>query len=350
MKKSVSLAIASIALLLLFPLRALNAQGPPALPNAFFGAVTLDGQPAPVGAQVEARGEGVLTATDDEGPEIAGNPLEVSTAGRYGGAEIYDEKLIVQGTLSAGAAISFYVNGLLAECAAPGGAWQSSWPFEPGGVTELNLRAFSTEQPTAAPSPTATTPLAATATPQPTVTPSPTGTAISATATATAQPTATLQSTATLQPTATPPTTPLAAQSTVLAVASTPIATGYPEPTVAQPLTTLPAPPTPEPTPLLPAEATVAAPDPASTAPPTDAPSTLASAQEQRAVATPTISVDTTIAALIQASTPTPAQETTGRSGLWFVLAFVGIAVVAAAVILVGGKRLPKDADDGAGA
>ena len=332
MTKSVSVAIALITLSLLLPPGVLTAQAPPAIPQAFYGMVEFDGQPAPGGTQIEARAEGVRT-------DITGNPLQVSTAGTYGGAAVFDEKLVVQGTLSAGAAISFYVNGLLAECAAPGGAWQSSWPFEPGGVTELNLRAFSTEQPTAAPSPTAT-PLAATATPQPAVTPSPTGTAIPATTTA--------QPTATLQPTAPPLTTPLAAQPTVMAAASTPIVTGYPAPTVAQPLTTLPPPPTSAPTPL-PVEATVAAPYPESTAPPNEAPSTPASPQKQEPVATPTVSVDTTIAALIQVATPTPAQETTGRSSLWFILVFVGIAVAAVAVILMGGKRPQEDANGGSG-
>jgi hypothetical protein len=65
--------------------------------------------------------------------------------------------------------------------------------------------------------------------------------------------------------------------------------------------------------------------------------------------ASPTVAVDTTIAALIQAATPAPAQETTGRSGLWFVLAFVGIAVVAVVIIVMGGKRPPADAGGGTG-
>ena len=347
MTKSVSLVVALITLSLLLPPRVLMAQAPPAIPQAFYGLVEVDGQPAPVGTQIEARAEGVRT-------DVTGNPLQVSTAGTYGGGAVFDEKLIVQGTLSTGAAISFYVNGLLAECASPGGAWQSGWPFEPGDVTELNLRAFSTEQPTAAPSPTATsipatatsipatatsipvtaTSVPATATTQPTATPPPTGTVAPLTATAppaaTAQPTA-QHSTVAAAPTATP-TDPVA--SPVI-------------PATAEPLTTLPPPPTQQAGP--PVETTSES-YPEAAASPTvasspDAPGTITPPPVETAMALPTVAVDTTIAALIQVATPAPAPEPTGRGGLWFILVFVGIAVAAVALIFMGGKRPPEDAD-----
>jgi hypothetical protein len=105
----------------------------PALPQAFYGSVIVNGQPAPVGAQVEARGAGVKTG-------IEGNPMAVTAAGKYGGPTIAERKLIVQGNIDEATPIYFFIDGVQAECAAPGGAWQSSYPFQSGTVTELNLR------------------------------------------------------------------------------------------------------------------------------------------------------------------------------------------------------------------
>ena len=39
-----------------------------------------------------------------------------------------------------GSPIEFYINGFKAECAVPGGPWQSSFPFQSQAVTELNLK------------------------------------------------------------------------------------------------------------------------------------------------------------------------------------------------------------------
>ena len=50
----------------------------PAIPHAFYGVVEINGEPASVGAQVEARGTGVLTGVD-------GNPIAVTEVGEYGG-------------------------------------------------------------------------------------------------------------------------------------------------------------------------------------------------------------------------------------------------------------------------
>lgn len=112
---------------------AVYAEDPPPAPQAFYGAVKLYGRPAPIGVQVEARGEGVLTGIED-------NPLAVTVAGQYGGPAWSDGKLFVQGMISDGTPIEFYVNGVKAECAAPDGLWASSYPFASGVVTELNLR------------------------------------------------------------------------------------------------------------------------------------------------------------------------------------------------------------------
>ena len=53
---------------------------PPPIPHSFYGAVEMEinGEPAPVGTQVEARGTGVLTG-------VSGNPITVTQAGQYGG-------------------------------------------------------------------------------------------------------------------------------------------------------------------------------------------------------------------------------------------------------------------------
>lgn len=128
-------ALLAMALLAALAAGAAQAQMP-GLPHAFWGAVTVDGGPAPVGTQIEARGEGVTRPAP-------GNPIWTMMGGLYGGAGPFDARLIAQGAIEGGAPIAFYVNGVLAECAVPGGMWQASYPFASGGVTELNLRASS---------------------------------------------------------------------------------------------------------------------------------------------------------------------------------------------------------------
>ncbi|MEM3434176.1 MAG: hypothetical protein QXP27_08370 [Candidatus Methanomethyliaceae archaeon] len=157
-----------------------EAQQPPPLPHAFYGRVEINGQPAPAGTTVEARGQGVLVG-------IPGNPISVSQPGRYGGPGGFDPKLVVQGQIAEGTAIAFYVNGIRAQCAVPGGSWQDNFPFHVGGITELNLRI--TQEGTITPVPTIT----ATITPSPTrgtvtATPSSTGTMVIPSPTSTGTP------------------------------------------------------------------------------------------------------------------------------------------------------------------
>ena len=104
----------------------------------FYGAVEVKGQPAPVGVQVEARGAGVITKSDN--PDVTDNPIVVTVAGKYGGVSLKDRKLFVQGHVAEGTPIRFYVGGVRAACALPGGAWQSSYLFRSGLITELNLK------------------------------------------------------------------------------------------------------------------------------------------------------------------------------------------------------------------
>jgi hypothetical protein len=108
---------------------------------------------------------------------LIGNPLTTTEKGKYGGRTLYDAKLVVQGNLEDGAAIAFFVNGVQAECAVPGGGWQSSYPFRSGDVTELNLRvgkgaalsgtAIPTLTPSQTPSPETSSAAEATATIRP---------------------------------------------------------------------------------------------------------------------------------------------------------------------------------------
>ncbi len=99
------------------------ANGPPALPHAFYGDVTINDSPAPTGTSVEARGEGVLT-------DIAGNPLAVTETGKYGGPGGLDPKLVVQGDIADEATITFYVNGV---------STGETYPFDSGQATEFHL-------------------------------------------------------------------------------------------------------------------------------------------------------------------------------------------------------------------
>ena len=110
-----------------------HAQQPPPWPQEFYGSVEVYGQPAAVGAQIEARGAGVKIP-------VATNPLTVTVAGRYGGPTLAEPKLGVQGAIQNGTPIEFYVDGVKAECARPDGPWQSSYPFAAGEITVLNLR------------------------------------------------------------------------------------------------------------------------------------------------------------------------------------------------------------------
>jgi hypothetical protein len=119
MKKTIILA----ALLLVTSLCAapVAAQAPP-IPHAFYGTVEINGDPAPIGTTVEARGEGVVIGE--------GNPITVTEAGKYGGPNPSEPKLVVQGDIDEGTTLTFYVDGEAAEQTAE---WHSM------GITELDL-------------------------------------------------------------------------------------------------------------------------------------------------------------------------------------------------------------------
>jgi len=93
-----------LAVLLMLCAAPVYAQSIPPLPHAFYGSVTIDGDPAPAGTEVEARGEGVATG-------IADNPTITAVRGIYGTSNPFEHRLIVQGNIDDGATITFYVNG-----------------------------------------------------------------------------------------------------------------------------------------------------------------------------------------------------------------------------------------------
>jgi len=110
------------------------ATGAPEIPHVFYGNVTMHGSPAPVDTEIEARGAGVITG-------IPYNPLTTTQIGYYGGPDHFDPKLIVQGEIEDGTALSFYVNGFHALCRDVNGSsgWLETYPFSSGSVTLLDL-------------------------------------------------------------------------------------------------------------------------------------------------------------------------------------------------------------------
>jgi len=101
------------------------ADGVPPMPHAFYGNVTINGNPAPTGTRVEARGTGVITG-------VADNPTTTTQTGVYGTSNPFEHRLLVQGNIEEGATITFYVNNTSTGQTAE---WHSS------EVTQLNLAA-----------------------------------------------------------------------------------------------------------------------------------------------------------------------------------------------------------------
>ena len=113
-----------------------SAQGPPPVPHAFYGTLLINDADAPPGTVVEARGEGVIKSSN--------NPIVTSVAGRYGGPAWSDPKLAVQGDITDGATITFWVQrptDLTPHQADQTAEWHSM------GITELNLTATITAPP-----------------------------------------------------------------------------------------------------------------------------------------------------------------------------------------------------------
>lgn len=128
-----SVTIIGTAVLLLLPAATALAEGIVELPHAFYGTLTVDGAPAPIGLQVEARGSGVRTGVD-------GNPTTTVSPGVYGTLNAYEPRLVVQGDIDDGARLDFYVSvdgstWVEAETSPADVEWHS------GEVTKVNLSA-----------------------------------------------------------------------------------------------------------------------------------------------------------------------------------------------------------------
>jgi hypothetical protein len=123
--KTKMVAFVLLAMLLALAVSPVYADEAPSLPHAFYGIVEINGSPAPVGTEVEARGEGVATGVDQ-------NPIVTTAQGEYGGSGSFDLKLLVWGNIADGATVAFYVNGFSTGQTA---TWHS------GEVTEIDLAA-----------------------------------------------------------------------------------------------------------------------------------------------------------------------------------------------------------------
>jgi hypothetical protein len=91
----------------------------PTIPHAFYGTLTMNGSPAPVGTVVKAKVVGVECGS-----------ITTTVAGQYGGSGAFDAKLTVSGDIETGATISFFVNDI---------DTGQTYAFSPGAVTQLNL-------------------------------------------------------------------------------------------------------------------------------------------------------------------------------------------------------------------
>jgi hypothetical protein len=124
--KTKMVAFVLLAMLLALVTTPVYADVAPSLPHAFYGAVEINGSPAPVGTSVKVMGDGVQTG-------VGNNPIVTIVEGEYGGGtNPMAPKLIVQGTIADGATVTFYVNGFDTGQTAQ---WHS------GYVTEVNLAA-----------------------------------------------------------------------------------------------------------------------------------------------------------------------------------------------------------------
>ena len=110
----------------------------PSLPHSFYGTVIAYGKPVSTDGIVEARVYGRAIS----GPN---NPVYVMGDSRFGGSGALDQKLIVQGGISDGAPVEFWVtdkNYLRAAKARvksvqEASGWMNSYPYQSGKTTEL---------------------------------------------------------------------------------------------------------------------------------------------------------------------------------------------------------------------
>lgn len=225
MKSRLWLLFLVITALLIFPSSFIQAATgmPQPLPVSFYGTVTVNGSPAPAGTVIKALDSG---ASPKVRVNVPGNPFTTSINGNYGAQVNTDAAMYVQGELTEGIVVTFYVNGVST------GKTYTLKSTDFGENININLSATITAPPTGGgggEAPPTTTPPPTTTVP-PTTTPaqttpiaspigsqpSPTG---SATPTSTTTPTTSLGNTVTPPPTSSvaplpPPTSTSPASST----------------------------------------------------------------------------------------------------------------------------------------
>lgn len=137
-----SILLISIAFLVIVPVIAADSPAMPQLPHTFYGKVMVGDTPGGQGLIVEVVGPGVRS-------NIPFNPVTTMSGGYYGVEGATNQRLVVQGTLSQGTPLDFYIGGLHADVydVAAGGPWKENYTYEPGGYTELTLRITSSPSP-----------------------------------------------------------------------------------------------------------------------------------------------------------------------------------------------------------
>ena len=154
--------VLSLCMVCLLLYCASTASAQPMLPHAFYGTVTIGGQPAPLDTLVTAKVNGIES----------GN-VTTWQVGEYGWGlgipnEEYQGNLLVQGEhISGGDTIEFYINNFKADQTAT---------FDSGEFTELDLTVDYAPPITPTITPTPSPTVTPTPSPTPTVTPTPTPT------------------------------------------------------------------------------------------------------------------------------------------------------------------------------
>jgi hypothetical protein len=134
-----ALVVLALSLIVLLGIPAVTAdEAAPQLPQGFYGIVEAGSSPVGPGLIVEAVGPGVSS-------KMEGNPVTTLADGSYGVLNYSSQKLIVQGDIATGTPLTFYVGAIQAEVydVAAGGPWHTTYSFQPGEITELNLRIAS---------------------------------------------------------------------------------------------------------------------------------------------------------------------------------------------------------------
>jgi len=156
--KLIIIALLTLAMLI-FPVSAFSV-----LPHILYGNVTIGSQSAPLGTHI--------TATVTGG----GANYTTKIIGEYG-TEFMADFFLVQpdgedSTIAIGAPITFFINGIQAEVYEVGkGSWQSTYPFDDGGFTNLDIRIGPEGPPTTIPTTAPTTIPTTTPTTSPTTAP-----------------------------------------------------------------------------------------------------------------------------------------------------------------------------------